>query len=164
MALGKWNEEDTADTYAFIIGNGTPSTRSDAFTVNWSGDVEAKGDITDGSGNVLANKLDGSVGATGTTEITLGRWKLCWGSFTMNTNSASGSGTFAAPYYQDNSSAISFSFSAAPYVWAQVQGSLTGTNFVLVRTTSTTGATIRLMSSGKTTNTRTIRWFAIGLA
>jgi len=112
----------------------------------------------------LAARIIGSAGSSGTDGITLGSWKLCWGSFTMNTNSASGSGSFTAPYYQDNSSAISFSFSAAPYVWAQVQGSLTGTNFVLVTTTSKTGATIRLMSSHKNTNTRTIRWFAIGQA
>lgn len=124
--------------------------------------VIATGDIEDGSGNVLAEMLKGSAGSSGTAGITLGPWKLCWGSYTTNTSSASGSGTFAAPYYVNEN--ISFSFSATPHVWAQVQGGLTGSNYALVTTTSTTGATIRLMSSGKTTNTRTIRWFAIGLA
>lgn len=107
----------------------------------------------------LASKINGS---TSGQSITLGSWKLCWGSYTTNTSSASGSGTFAAPYYVNEN--ISLSFRATPYVWAQVQGSLTGSNYALVTATSTTGATIRLMSSHKNTTTRTIRWFAIGQA
>ena len=55
-ALGKHNIEDTADTYAVIVGNGTSGTPSNALTVDWSGNVEAAGDVTDGAGNVLANK------------------------------------------------------------------------------------------------------------
>ena len=39
-ALGKFNVEDANDTYALIIGNGTDaSNRSDALTVDWSGNV-----------------------------------------------------------------------------------------------------------------------------
>ena len=46
-ALGKYNIEDNADTYACIIGNGTSgNARSNALTVKWSGDVEAAGSIT----------------------------------------------------------------------------------------------------------------------
>ena len=61
-AMGKFNEADSSGTYAAIIGNGTSdSARSNAFTVDWDGNVEAAGDITDGSGNVLANKADASV-------------------------------------------------------------------------------------------------------
>lgn len=59
-AIGKYNIEDANDTYGFIIGNGTSNTPSNAFTVAWSGDVEAAGDITDGSGNTLSNKVDSS--------------------------------------------------------------------------------------------------------
>ena len=41
-AIGKYNIEDTADTYAFIIGNGTyDSSRSNALTVKWDGTITA---------------------------------------------------------------------------------------------------------------------------
>ena len=45
---------------AFEIGNGTAQTRSNAFEVDFSGNTKAYGTITDGSGNVLSNKLDTS--------------------------------------------------------------------------------------------------------
>lgn len=65
--VGTYNIEDISATtthpsgntdygkYAVIVGNGT-STRSNALTVDWAGNVEAAGDVTDGAGNVLANK------------------------------------------------------------------------------------------------------------
>jgi hypothetical protein len=51
VAVGKYNVIDSSGTYAFIIGDGTPSsgpggttiTRSNAFTVDWSGNVTAGG-------------------------------------------------------------------------------------------------------------------------
>lgn len=62
--IGRCNIDDTNDAYAFIIGNGnlnaSPIEPSNAFTVAWSGDVEAAGDITDGSGNTLSDKVDSS--------------------------------------------------------------------------------------------------------
>ena len=45
-AIGKNNIEDTADKYAFIIGNGTMSNteyRSNAFTVDWNGNIWCEG-------------------------------------------------------------------------------------------------------------------------
>ena len=42
-AIGKYNIEDTSNKYAFIIGNGTSSTRKNALTVDWSGNVESDG-------------------------------------------------------------------------------------------------------------------------
>lgn len=55
-ALGKYNIEDNADTHALIIGNGTGNSgRSNALTVGWNGNVEASGDVTDGSGNKLSS-------------------------------------------------------------------------------------------------------------
>lgn len=125
-----------------------------------NGDFVTSGNIEDGAGNVLADKVNGSAGST--VGITLGGWKILWGSESVTTNNASGSGTFTAPYYVDKS--ITFSFSATPYVWAQVQGSVTGSHYVVVTTTSTTGATMRLMASHKNTTTRYLRWFAIGKA
>ncbi len=57
-ALGKYNIEDNADTYAVIVGNGTAdNARSDALTVDWSGNVVAAGDIEDGSGNTLSDAV-----------------------------------------------------------------------------------------------------------
>lgn len=42
-AIGKYNLEDASNKYAFIIGNGTSSTRKNALTVDWSGNVESDG-------------------------------------------------------------------------------------------------------------------------
>lgn len=53
---GKFNVEDTEDKYAFIVGNGTSDiNRSNAFTVDWDGNVEA-------------NNFKGLVANTTTTE------------------------------------------------------------------------------------------------
>lgn len=38
-AIGKYNIEDTDDTYAFIIGNGDSTTANNALTVDWNGVV-----------------------------------------------------------------------------------------------------------------------------
>lgn len=44
--LGRYNVEDTSDTYALIVGKGTSdSARSNALTVDWSGNVRAAGSI-----------------------------------------------------------------------------------------------------------------------
>lgn len=57
--FGKYNIEDSNDTYEFILGNGTANNnRSNAATVDWNGNLWVAGNITDGSGNVLANKMD----------------------------------------------------------------------------------------------------------
>lgn len=41
MAIGKYNQDDTSA--AFIIGNGTSSTASNAFTVDWDGNTSISG-------------------------------------------------------------------------------------------------------------------------
>ena len=49
-AQGKYNIEDSSDTYADIIGNGTSDTaRSNAATVDWSGNAWYAGDVYVGS-------------------------------------------------------------------------------------------------------------------
>ena len=67
--------------YAFIIGNGTNNTtadRSNAFTVDWNGNVISSGNITDGSGNVLNSistgifSLDVNASASASTDATSG--------------------------------------------------------------------------------------------
>lgn len=42
-AIGKFNVEDSNDTYAFIIGNGSSNSRSNAFTVAWDGSISLNG-------------------------------------------------------------------------------------------------------------------------
>ena len=57
---GKYNIEDSSDTYADIIGNGTSDTaRSNAATVDWSGNAWYAGDVYTGSTSGT-NKDEGS--------------------------------------------------------------------------------------------------------
>jgi hypothetical protein len=45
--VGTYNEDDTGDDYVFIAGNGTSdSARSNAFTVEWDGNVKATGRVS----------------------------------------------------------------------------------------------------------------------
>jgi hypothetical protein len=49
-AEGRWNIEDTAGTYAHILGNGSSAdSRSNAHTVDWNGNAWFAGDITIGA-------------------------------------------------------------------------------------------------------------------
>ena len=76
-ALGKYNIEDNADTYACIIGNGTAdNARSNALTVAWTGDVEAAGSITvEGHNSEIGYRPTRQTGsysvATGTSWVTV---------------------------------------------------------------------------------------------
>ena len=57
---GKYNVEDTATTYAHIVGNGVnDSTRSNAHTLDWDGNAWYAGDVYTGSTSGT-NKDDGS--------------------------------------------------------------------------------------------------------
>lgn len=59
-AQGKFNIEDTSNTYADIIGNGASTTaRSNAATVDWSGNAWYAGDVYTGSTSGT-NKDEGS--------------------------------------------------------------------------------------------------------
>lgn len=81
-AIGKYNIPDSNGDYAVIVGNGINGSPSNALTVEWSGDVVAAGDITDGGGNVLANKLNASALADYVIQRgTSGNWKyIKWAS------------------------------------------------------------------------------------
>lgn len=48
-AQGKWNIEDASNTYAHIVGNGSLSARSNAHTLDWSGNAWYQGDVYVGS-------------------------------------------------------------------------------------------------------------------
>ena len=56
---GKFNIEDLASNYAHIVGNGTPSTPSNAHTLDWSGNAWFQGDVYTGSTSGT-NKDEGS--------------------------------------------------------------------------------------------------------
>ena len=116
-AIGKYNIADGSNTYAFIIGNGT-STRSNALTVDWLGDLSASGKgsfagfqlgssatpgyvlTADASGNGTWQAAAGGVPYSGaTSDLNLGSHNLTsTGTLTGNTfsilgGSAAGSGS-----------------------------------------------------------------------
>lgn len=68
--IGKYNTKDTNNTYAFIIGKGTShTTRSNALTVDWSGNVNIPSGATyKVDGSALLNKYTRS--STGDLEWT----------------------------------------------------------------------------------------------
>lgn len=52
---GRYNVADTSSTYAVIVGNGTAdNARSNAMTLDWSGNLVLAGDITNGSNQTLS--------------------------------------------------------------------------------------------------------------
>lgn len=57
---GKYNVEDSGGVYAHIVGNGTDNSRSNAHTLDWSGNAWFAGDVYVGSTSGT-NKDDGSV-------------------------------------------------------------------------------------------------------
>ena len=68
-AIGKYNLEDASNKYAFIIGNGTSSTRKNALTVDWSGNVESDGKklATEEYVNANGGKID-SISVNGSAQ------------------------------------------------------------------------------------------------
>lgn len=71
--MGKFNVEDDQDTYAFILGNGTAdNARSNALTIDWSGNQALAGSITLGYGGNDATTLTAAqlktLISTGTTD------------------------------------------------------------------------------------------------
>ena len=53
---GKYNIEDTDETYAHIVGNGSSSTRSNAYTLDWDGNGVYAGKVTVGTAPI--NNMD----------------------------------------------------------------------------------------------------------
>lgn len=104
-----------------------------------------------------------SAGSSGAVGMTIDGWKICWGSVTLATTSASGSGTFASPYYI-SSSKITLSYSSVPYIWCQVVGEWTGIRYATPYDISETGFKVRLYASSKNSTNTQIRWLSIGKA
>ena len=92
-AIGKYNVEDANDTYALIIGNGTDnSNRSNALTVDWSGNVEAAGSITGpiDSTDTASDIIDANTsGGWSIVSASAKRWgKICALTVTASKNAA----------------------------------------------------------------------------
>lgn len=117
---------------------------------------------TDGEVTVTINEI-ASAGTDGSVGMTIDGWKICWGSVSLTTASASGSGSYTTPYYA-NSSKIPLNYTAFPYIWCQVQGEWTGTRYATPYDVSETGFYIRLYASAKNSTSTSIRWLAIGKA
>lgn len=128
-----------SNDHAFIIGNGTAeNAQSNALTVDWSGNLEAAGDITDGNGNVLSNKADASSIVTPddyvTAHGTSGSWHYRkWHSgkieawFEGSFNCAASTTSRGALYYSSWSLTIpsAIGFTATPYTLVGNTGSST---------------------------------------
>lgn len=55
---GRFNIEDTNNQYAHIVGGGTPyGDRKNIHTLDWEGNAEFAGDVTDGNGTSIAYLL-----------------------------------------------------------------------------------------------------------
>ena len=96
--------------------------------------------------------------------IEFGTWKLVWGTVYMDSNSASGSGTFTAPYYNDTTINLGDDAfgSENPYVWCAHNGTATGTRYFSAREVSASSFKIRMHSSHKNSTVFTCKWLAIG--
>lgn len=143
-AIGQYNiAQGTANSaaatdHAFIIGNGTYSTPSNALTVDWSGNLETAGEITDGGGNVLSDKADASSVVTPDDYViahgTSGSWRYRkWNSgkieawFEGSFNCAASTTARGALYYSTWSLTIptAIGFTATPYTLVGNTGSST---------------------------------------
>ena len=60
VVFGRFNNND--EDNIFEIGNGTVSDPNNIFNIDYNGNVQADGTITDGSGNILSNKVDKEIG------------------------------------------------------------------------------------------------------
>ena len=70
-ALGRWNVADSQGDYAAIIGNGTSdSARSNALTVDWSGNVEVAGSVKPGNTTAGRAVITGANGEVTTSSVT----------------------------------------------------------------------------------------------
>lgn len=59
-AIGAYNVADTSNTYAFIIGNGSSTGRSNAFTVSWEGNTTANAEDYSNGQAALKLALNGN--------------------------------------------------------------------------------------------------------
>lgn len=153
--LGKYNTVDSNNTYAVIVGNGSSnSNRSNALTVDWSGNVATSGKVT-GTNTV-------------SEEGTSGDWKYrkwssgiaeAWGKLTASSATFTATGSV---YYRSltSQSFPSGLFNAAPMVTATCEMSNVGGTTVQSVTSST--FTVNVLSAVSTARALTIYVHAVG--
>ena len=162
--------------YAFIIGNGYynwqslhPEHRSNAFTVDWAGNVKTAGDVTDGSGNVLSDKVNASslsveevsINATSSTGTFIAADSHCyrWGKvvyirlfFRNASNVASGSNVWVGTV-TGAPKPVADATSGTFYGAHALNGSFTALNAVTVRNSSASAVQIASPNTGAITFT-----------
>ena len=82
-AFGKYNIGKTSSV--FEVGFGTSTIRKNVFEINEVGNVTASGDIIDGSGNTLSNKVDKVIGKGLSTNDFLDEYKDFLDQYHMDT-------------------------------------------------------------------------------
>lgn len=137
--IGKWNIEDNADTYGFIVGNGTADdAQSNAFAVDWNGNIYPKN----------TKMVDFVTAEDDDSGWTFRKWKSgfieAW--FSGSVTSATGATEISAPIYQGSwslSIPSAVGFASAPKL-------LIGNNYNATRVISIEGeATSATAISGK---------------
>ena len=130
-AQGKYNIEDSYDTYAHIVGNGNDdSVRSNAHTLDWSGNAWFAGDVYVGSTSGTHKDAGSKKLATESTTVITTLSVSSWDSSTK-TQTVSASGVTAASNgsLRIAQSATDDQFTAwgaaQPRVTAQADGSIT---------------------------------------
>lgn len=129
---GKYNVEDTADTYAHIVGNGTADdARSNAHTLDWSGNAWFAGKVTVGAAptedlDVATKKYvdekgssGSSVGITGT--LAAGETELVLSDSNITTDSTI---DIYTNYYGVNPSAVTLATGSVTLTFAAMRSDI----------------------------------------
>lgn len=186
-AIGKFNIEDTETTTAkqkaFIIGNGTNYTRSNAFTVDWEGNTEATGDITDGSGNKLSDRasttqygmtqLVNSYSSTATDKAATpyavkqayDKAQNALDAIPEIDSGRTASITAAANNYKDLSVSFGRTFSSVPQVVCSIYSTSTagaiGSLTCSALDVTKTGFKVRVFNAGSASRSPAVDWIAV---
>lgn len=140
-AIGSYNERDSIGKYAFIIGNGeSNNTRSNALTVDWSGEVTHSGDGTISIGSdAFLNKSGASVSGTLTRYGKINQLVLY---FTSSSSFIAGGDIFTGKFDTTAITPPSAYVTGAGYYGARsIVGRITSAGNVVVRNASSTALT-----------------------
>lgn len=158
--LGKWNEYDDTDDYTrnqygLIIGNGgSDTTRGNALTVDWAGNLVCNDISTLGDVNVT-----GDVTATGEVHGS-NIFKIAHGKITDNNAPANGYQSIGPVSYS------STGFTSAPHVIIGFESSSTASGFgrcsCSVYNVTATSFYARIFNADTTSRSPDLAWIAIG--
>lgn len=92
VAFGKYNYQDLDTYFAFSIGNGTSNNaRSNALTVDWSGNLKI-------AGSLFTNMTDEFAKGSGTNHVIIGGYHVCWGIESVTTSTSYSEVEVILPY------------------------------------------------------------------